>query len=128
MSGVACVLFIATAAVAGCATAAPPPAPADDPGTIRARAALASLSVDNRFDEPLSILYRLTSRPASATGIGVAGPESLSAMAPVPAGEPIVLIARTATGAELVLPPRTLPLDGHWTWTISADARFTRSR
>jgi hypothetical protein len=47
-------------------------------------------------------------------------------MAPVPAGEPLVLIARTADGAELALPPRTLAIDGSWTWLIERSARFLR--
>jgi hypothetical protein len=47
-------------------------------------------------------------------------------MAPVPAGEALILIARTPTGTELLLPPRTFQLGDHWVWPIPADARFRR--
>ncbi|MEX1184283.1 MAG: hypothetical protein WEF86_13705 [Gemmatimonadota bacterium] len=116
------------AVACGCAGASPRNTPEADPEPGRARAALASLSVENRTAQPLTILYRLTTRPEAATGIGLAVPLGISGMAPVPAGEPIMLIARTQAGAELAVPPRTLPLDGHWTWVIPADARFTESR
>jgi hypothetical protein len=47
-------------------------------------------------------------------------------MAPVPAGEPLILSARTASGAELTLPPRTFAIDGTWTWRIERTARFVQ--
>lgn len=98
------------------------PVPEREPG--RARAALASLTVDNRSSHRLTILYRLTAR-SGVVAVGEVRAGAIGEMAPVPAAEPLVLIARTPSGAELTLPPRTLPIGGNWTWTIPADAPFT---
>jgi hypothetical protein len=97
-----------------------------DPDPTRARAALATLVVDNRSAEPLSVLYRLAGQAGTAVAVGQVRARSVSRMAPVPAGEPLVLLARTSAGLELVLPPRSFTIDGLWTWVVPADARFTR--
>ncbi|CAN5645292.1 hypothetical protein BH23GEM10_BH23GEM10_06400 [soil metagenome] len=94
------------------------------PQPARARAALATVIVDNRSAEPLAIFYRMTTLPAAGTRIGRAPPDSITTMAPVPAGEPIILLARTATGAELTLTPRTFDIAVAWVWTIPANAVF----
>lgn len=109
--------------LAACATASSAP-PAAPPDAARARAALAAVTVDNRTDERLAILYRLTIRPATEITVGAVPPASVVDTAPVPAGEPLILLARTAQGRELALPPRSLAVGAAWTWTIPADARF----
>lgn len=98
-----------------------------EPEPARARAALAVVRVDNRTAERLLIAYRLTTRGSSEVGIGRVEPRDTAALAPVPAGEPIILIARTPAGLELVLPARSLEIDGNWTWLIPEDARFVRA-
>ena len=99
---------------------------ARDPDPTRARAALATLVVDNRSAERLTVLYRFTGRAGTQVAIGQVRARSVSQMAPVPAGEPLVLLARTSAGLEFVLPPRSFTIDGLWTWVIPADTRFTR--
>lgn len=94
------------------------------PQPARARAALATVIVDNRSAEPLAIFYRMTTLPPAGTRIGRALPDSIMTMAPVPAGEPIILIARTVTGAELALTPRTFDIAVAWVWTIPVNAVF----
>jgi hypothetical protein len=58
--------------------------------------------------------------------IGRAAGGARTRLAPVPAGEPIVLIARRQDGLELALAPRMFSLDAEWTWEIPNDANFTR--
>ena len=119
-------LFICCLIVAACARAPARPLPRD-PDSTRARAALASLVVDNRSTESITIAYRHAgSRSPTEVGVGHARPRSIVQMAPVPAGEPLVLLARTDAGLELVLAPRTFTIDGLWTWVVPADARFVR--
>lgn len=108
---------------AACATRAEPP---PEPEPARARAALATVHVDNRSPQRLSIAYRLASRAAGEVGIGTVDAGGFATLAPVPAGEPLFLVARLATGAELALPARAFEIDGEWTWVIAADARFLR--
>ncbi|MGH7447550.1 MAG: hypothetical protein ACRELT_08315, partial [Longimicrobiales bacterium] len=98
-----------------------------DPDPERARAALATLHVDNRTRDRLAIAYRLAGHTGEV-GIGHVDAAAHAEMAPVPAGEPLILIARTPAGAELVLPPRTFVIDGTWTWLIPRDARFAPAR
>lgn len=99
----------------------PDASPAPQPA--RARAALATVIVDNRSAEALAIFYRLTTTPATETRIGRVLPDSIATMAPVPAGEPIILMARSDTGPDRVLPPRTLHIAEAWVWIIPAGAR-----
>lgn len=108
--------------VAGCASRSEPP-PAE-PEPARARAALATLHVDNRSEQRISVFYRLSARSASEVGIGQVSPEGFATLAPVPAGEPLLLVARTPAGAQLALPARAFEINGEWTWVIPPDARF----
>jgi hypothetical protein len=119
------VSLIGSLSLVACVHAAERQSPRD-PDTTRARAALATLVVDNRSPEPLTVLYRHTGRAPTEVAVGQVRARSISQMAPVPAGEPLVLLARTAAGLELVLPPRSFTIDGLWTWVVPADARFTR--
>jgi hypothetical protein len=112
-------------ALLACTHAAERPSPRD-PDATRARAALATLVVDNRSLEPITVLYRHTGRAVTEVAVGQVPPRSVAQMAPVPAGEPLVLLARTGAGLELVLPPRSFTIDGVWTWVVPADARFIR--
>jgi hypothetical protein len=107
----------------GCSGRGPAPSTAD-PDPDRARAALATLHVDNQTPHELDVSYRIAGRSAARVVIGRAAPDSRAEMAPVPAGEPLILVARTSGGAELTLPPRTFAIDGAWTWRIARNARF----
>ncbi|HUF49900.1 MAG TPA: hypothetical protein VMN60_03645 [Longimicrobiales bacterium] len=114
--------------VAACACAgAPSPAPPREPEPARARAALATVLVDNRSAESLIVSYRLTGRTSSEVGIGRVAARAVAELAPVPAGEPLILTARTSGGAGLTLPARTFAIDSAWVWLIPEDARFVRS-
>ena len=117
MTIAAAVLFAACAQRSG-----PPPAP--DPDPERARAALATVHVANETTHRLAVSYRIAGRTGGQVGIGHVDAGATAEMAPVPAGEPLILTARTATGAELTLPPRTFDIDGAWTWRIDRAARF----
>jgi hypothetical protein len=105
--------------------ATPAPGPAE---AARHRAALATLSVENRTAQRLTIAFRPAGQPGAATiTIGAAAPGQLVELAPVPAGEPIVLIARAEDGRTHELPARTFAIDETWTWVVRQDTRF-RSR
>jgi hypothetical protein len=99
------------------------PLPAQDPDPERARAALATLRVDNHTTDRIAILYRHAGRTGEV-GVGHVDAGDSADMAPVPAGEPLILVARTAAGAELVLAPRTFVIDSAWTWSIERGSRF----
>jgi hypothetical protein len=90
----------------------------------RHRAALASVSVSNETDTALAIAFRTAVPPLQEVGIGKVEAGRRARLAPVPAGEPIVLIARRADGAVLELAPRLFTLDAEWTWEIPKDAMF----
>jgi hypothetical protein len=97
-----------------------------DPGreARRHRAALATIIVDNRTGLVLAIAFRPAIGPGGEVVIGkVAGHTSL-AVAPIPAGEPIVLLARENSGLQLELAPRSFAIDTTWTWVVPADAHF----
>jgi hypothetical protein len=90
----------------------------------RHRAALTTLSVQNRTTHNLTIAFRSATPPAQEVVLGTVAAGRLVKVAPVPAGEPIVLVARTAEGRELLLAPRSYPIDGDWTWEIPSTAQF----
>ncbi|HEX6133236.1 MAG TPA: hypothetical protein VFZ24_04605 [Longimicrobiales bacterium] len=122
-------LSAATAAlvlIAACATTVSPPPREPDPE--RARAALATLVIRNETAHRLEILYRTVGGGEAMVGVGHVDARATAEMAPVPAAEPLILVARTTAGTELALPPRTFTIDGTWTWLIPPDARFVRSR
>jgi hypothetical protein len=122
-----CVLLLAAAlAAAGCSRPVEVPSPpAPGPAEVaRHRAALATLRVDNRTVHRLTIAYRPAAEHGAIIGVGIAEPGAVAPMAPVPAGEPIVLTARTSTGAILEMAPRTLEVDQEWTWIVPREAVF----
>lgn len=114
-------------ALSSCAPATAVPAPEENEPS-RARAALASLFVDNQTTQRLVILYRFANRNSPDVGVGAVLPGVVTELAPVPAGEPLILIARTAAGEETSTGPRTFPLDGSWTWRIERATRFAPPR
>jgi hypothetical protein len=116
-------LLLALSLVAACTTQPDRSVPAA-PQPLRARAALATLHVENATPHRLSVLYRLAVGGDAVVGVGQVPPASRVRLAPVPAGEPLVLIARTAAGAEFALPARSFDIDGEWTWRIPARTRF----
>jgi hypothetical protein len=92
----------------------------------RHRAALATIIVSNATISELTIVFRSATPPIQEVTIGKVGAVQRGRMAPVPAGEPIVLIARRADGSQLFLPAQSLPIDVEWTWEIPRDATFVR--
>lgn len=119
-------LMIVGLALAACAVRAPRSVPETPPDAARHRAALATVVVSNSTLEPLAIAYRSATPPVREVVIGrVAGGEKVS-MAPVPAGEPIVLVARKTDGTELRLAPRSFDVDFEWTWEIRHNATFSK--
>ena len=116
-------VIAAAVLIAACAQrSAQPPAP--DPDPERARAALATVHVTNETSHRLAVSYRIAGRTGGQVGIGHVDAGATVEMAPVPAGEPLILSARTSTGAELTLRPRTFDIDSAWTWRIDRAARF----
>jgi len=108
-------------ACAGRQTGATAPGPGDE----RARnAALAVLVVDNRTPHRLSVGYTHAGGPDGLVLVGTVAPNDTARMAPVPAAEPLNLLARREDGATLRLPPRSIPVDSTWRWVIPADASF----
>lgn len=98
----------------------PPPLPSDR----GARAALSVLLVYNRTPDTLAIFYRGAGAEDRPVQIGRALPNQTVRMAPIPAGEPILLLARRPDRAELVLPLHSYALDAEWLWDIPASAVF----
>lgn len=120
-----CTIILACGLLAGCAARAGTPGePPAEPA--RHRAALAVVSVLNATATPLTIAFRTASPPPQEIVIGRVEAGQRARMAPVPAGEPIVMLARRADGAEIALPARSFPLDAEWTWDIQPDATFTK--
>lgn len=118
-------LVIAALLLGACGTAPDPGPVGPGKGGQARRAALARVVVENRTAHTLTVGYRLAAEAAGTVTVGTVPPRETREVAPVPAGEPIVLFARTATGAGLTLPPRTLEVDQLWSWIIPADADFT---
>jgi hypothetical protein len=116
-------LLLSLMLVAAC-SAPPEPSPPRAPEPLRARAALATLNVENATPHRLAVLYRFAVRGDAEVEVGQVPALARAELAPVPAGEPLVLIARTAAGAQLELPARSFDIDGEWTWRIPARARF----
>lgn len=120
------VRWLAPAVLAGAlACGGTPPPEAVRPADAGRGAALASVTVENRTTRRLAIAFRPAASAGAEVVVGRLGPERSMRMAPVPADEPLVLIARDETGAALTLDPRTFEVDGEWRWLIEADSRFS---
>ena len=123
---VRCALGIGTSLLIGCASARPS-VPMDAPTEeARHRAALAVVVIANATDEPLTIAFQSATPPLQEITIGRVAPAGRTRMAPVPAGEPIILIARRADGSELRLSARSFVPDAEWTWEIQPGTSFTK--
>lgn len=107
---------------AGCAAHSPEPAtPAE---TTRHRAALASVTVVNESAFALTIAFRTAMPPLQEVVIGRVSAAGRARTAPIPAGEPIILVARRPDGAEFLLSARSFALDAEFVWDIPKDAKF----
>jgi hypothetical protein len=115
-------LFLLLAGPTACGLRQPTSPPPADPR--RSGAALASVVVDNATAHVLSVAFRPAAGPGGEVVVGRVQPVSRAALAPIPAGEPIVLLARREDGRRLELRPRTFEIDAEWTWAIPADAVF----
>ena len=124
---VRCALWIGAAALAACSSARPA-APLEEPSeaAARHRAALALVVITNGTDQVLTIAFQSATPPLQEVTIGRVAPAARARMAPVPAGEPIILIARRADGTELKLGARSFAPDTEWTWEILQGANFTK--
>jgi hypothetical protein len=109
-------------AVAACAARAPALDGPSDPA--RHRAALAVVTVSNETGTRLEIAFRTATPPVQETILGRVEAGARAALPPVPAGEPIILVARRADGAEYQAKVQSFPLDGAVEWTIPMDAVF----
>jgi hypothetical protein len=98
-----------------------PDVPQDE---ARHRAALTTLTVNNQTDQKLTIGFRSATPPAQEVVLGTVNPLKAEKVAPLPAGEPIVLLARRADGKELLRVAQSYPIDGEFTWDIPAAAPF----
>lgn len=91
--------------------------------SARFGAALAHLTIDNHTRYRLTIVYRPATGPGGVVAVGEVDPGEKQSVAPIPAGEPLRLSARTAAGTELV-ETRSFEINEEWVWEIPADARF----
>lgn len=103
------------------------PAPSSPGGESRG-ASLARVSVHNETGSALEIAYRLVSGSGKDVVVGSVAPGATERVAPVPAGEPIVLVARAEDGSSLVLPARSFEPAETWLWVIPRDAQFQDGR
>ena len=120
-----CTMLLAACLLAACTSgrgAVPMDAPSE---AARHRAALATVVIANATEAPLTIAFQSAIPPLQEVTIGRAAGGARARMAPVPAGEPIILIARRLDGSELRLGARSFPPDAEWTWEISQAATFT---
>ncbi len=90
----------------------------------RHRAALATLTVQNATAHHLRIAFWPATGPGAQVVVGTVGPDSTGTLAPIPAGEPLILAALAEDSTRLVLAPRSFELGQRWTWRISTDAVF----
>jgi hypothetical protein len=114
---------VATLAITGCIgvsrTAVPSGA---EPRAFGA--ALAHIAVVNHTPYRLTIVFRAAAGRGREVAIGSIDAGGRRSLAPVPAGEALILIARAAGIGEFVLDPRSFTLDQRWVWEIPADAQF----
>ena len=109
---------------AGCAARRPPVVAEAPVDAARHSAALATITVVNETSLLLEIAFRSAVPPVQEIIIGRTAPGSRVAMAPVPAGEPIILVARRNDGAQYQAKIQSFPLDGAVVWTIPKNAIF----
>ena len=120
-------LLTASALLSGCyffSRQEEPTVPEDE---ARHRAALTTLIIVNQTAGPLAIAFRAATPPVQEVNLGTVQPGLRVAVAPIPAGEPIVLVARTPDGGEFELTARSYPLDDVFTWEIPANTVFRKA-
>lgn len=117
-----CGAFLLLLAGTGCARPATPPPQAPD--SPRVQAALAVVTVDNRTPHSLSIEFRTAGRDRGRVTIGTVPAGAVRRLAPIPAAEPIVLVARSAEGGSLELGVRTFAVDEQWLWVLPPETVF----
>ncbi len=115
------VMFVAGMPAACAARGPVPEAPAE---AARHRAALASVAVVNETGYALQIAFRTAIPPIQETTIGRVAADARGTLAPVPAGEPVILIARREDGAEYQARVQSFALDASVEWRIPKDATF----
>jgi hypothetical protein len=102
-----------------------PPVEAEAPtDAARHAAALTTVTVVNETSLMLEIAFRSAVPPVQEIVIGRSAPGSRVAMAPVPGGEPIILVARRNDGAEYQARIQSFPMDGAVVWSIPKNANF----
>jgi hypothetical protein len=117
--------FFITILAAGLTACGARTAPTEAPTEAgRHRAALASVTVVNETSLLLEIAFRTAVPPLQEIVIGRVAPGSRVAMAPVPGGEPIIMVARRDDGAEYQSRIQSFPLDGVVVWSIPKSATF----
>jgi hypothetical protein len=119
-------ILIAVLLLGGCAARTSPEleAPASSSEAARHRAALARVVVANETNLPLTIAFRTATPPLQEVVIGRVASSARTRMAPIPAGEPIILVARREDGAEFQMQARSFSLDAEFVWVIPKDATF----
>jgi hypothetical protein len=117
-------LLIFAVCLSGCSLLGRRTTPDIPEDEARHRAALTELSVNNQTNQSLTIAFRSATPPAQEIVLGTVPPGKQQKVAPVPAGEPIVLVARRRDGKELLLTAHSYPIDGEWTWEIPANSPF----
>src|SRR5262245_15753045 len=123
---VRCALVVWLCVLGACASAKPS-VPIEAPSEeARHRAALATVIVSNGTGAPLMIAFLTATPPPQEVTIGQVAAAAHAQMAPVPAGEPIILIARRVDGNEIRLSARSFAPDAEWTWEIPQDAIFAK--
>lgn len=116
-------LVVFAAACAGSSEPPQQPGPID-PALDGPGAALSGLTVENGTGYELTIAYQYSTGPATEFAVGGVQARATAEMAPIPADEPIALVARRPDGPEFRLDPRSYPSGQTWHWSIPADAVF----
>jgi hypothetical protein len=117
-------LLLFSTLCASCGVHTPPAPPRVLEDEARHRAALTQLTVFNHTDQKLTIAFRSATLPTQEVVLGAVDSGVRDRVAPIPAGEPIILFARKADGSQHALAARSYPVDADWTWEILATAVF----
>lgn len=119
-------IALLTAALCSCSMFRPAARPSVPDEEARHRAALATVVVLNQTAHTLKISYRTATPPLQEVLLGAVPARARQSLPPVPAGEPLFLLARRDDGTELALGPRSFTIDQSWTWEIPVDATFKK--
>ena len=126
MKAIERIFWVVILAVTGCGLVGRH-APIESPSeAARHTAALATVIVANGTLLDLTIAFKSATAPSQNIVIGRVAAGHTELMAPVPAGEPIVLIAREPSGGEFALDAKSMLLDTEWTWEIPRTTTFVK--